>query len=506
MGRKTRKNLSTDQIEKVRIALLDHLSRLLPNNSERQEFVEKMSSPIPITLRINPLSAQADRLRQVCNFNGSGVPWSQDVFLLDGNKDRIGTTFEHLLGGFYIQAKAATLAVSVLDPRPGEQVLDLAAAPGGKSTQIAGTMENKGVLLANEPNSRRMSSLIGNLERCGVYNCVVTQTSGAKLARYFHNHFDRVLLDAPCSGDGILRKNQHVLSYWSTADAVYKSQQQIGLARAAFHMLRPGGTMVYSTCSLSTEENEDVLLALSNTYQSCIEIIPVDQSVVGPPLPASVAANYPDSFRGAARVWPHHHDTEGAFVARIRKTEPTKWKAVDIANENCTKHIPTNTSSTTEPLDYLRRIEKHWNVEILLPDDITVTASPKNLDVRPQRWKNYAKLAFYIRCGLKIASIHKGHPYLTHQAAVLWGANIGMRRLPICWSDVQALFAGEKITPENVANLRGEVLLTYGPWPITTGLVHSTGHVSGFLPKSLRMSGICRLCDWENCAKNYQSP
>ncbi len=475
----------------VRAALLEHLSRLLADPGERDAFVDHMSFPAPPSVRVNPLMPQAPRLRQACAATGRGVPWSPDVFALDGMEARLGTALEHLLGGCYIQAKAATFAVAVLDPQPGERVLDLAAAPGGKSTQIAAAMENSGLLVANEPNRRRLSALAGNLERCGVHNCVLTQAPGTVLARYFHNCFDRVLLDVPCSGDGILRKDEGVLRYWSPEDAVRKSRQQLGLARAAFHMLRPGGTLVYSSCSLSTEENEDVLLALLSTYPEQAEVTPIDQPELGPPLADDAASAYPDSFRGMARVWPHLQHTEGACVARVRKLAATEWKVVE--GNAGGRFGPPAPVADRSALDGL---EERWGFRAPLPGDGTLTAEPRHLQVRPRSWEAFAGLPFYVRSGMKVASIHKGHPYLTHQAATLWGGGMTRRLLPLEWADVRTLFAGRDVDLEGRKVDPGEVLLTHGPWSLARGLVRADGSLTGFLPRSLRTGTLTRLRDW----------
>ena len=475
----------------VRSALLQHLSRLLPDPGERDAFLDHMSFPAPPSVRVNPLMPQAPRLRRACAAIGRGVPWSPDVFALDGSEDRLGTALEHLLGGLYIQAKAATLAVAVLDPQRGERVLDLAAAPGGKSTQIAAAMENGGLLVANEPNRRRLAALAGNLERCGAHNCVLTQAPGTVLARYFHNWFDRVLLDVPCSGDGILRKDEGVLRYWSPGDAVNKSGQQLGLARAAFHMLRPGGTLVYSSCSLSTEENEDVLLALLRTFPEQAEVAPVQQPDLGPPLPRDAASGYPDSFRGMARVWPHRQNTEGAFIARVRKLAATEWKVAE-ADAGGLREPPSPTAGR----NLLEDLEERWGFSAPLPGDCTLTAAPRQLQVRPRAWEAFADLPFYVRSGMKAASIHKGHAYLTHQAATLWGNRMKRRLLPLEWADAGALFAGREIDLEGRTVEAGEVLLTHGPWSLGRGLVRRDGVLTGFLPRALRTEALTRLRDW----------
>ena len=207
-----RKISLTEQQEIRLAALLDHLEKLLPDASQKTAFrAALLTLPAP-TVRFNPLGQQLTTLLATLKRMGQVVPWCPQAFTLDATHPALGNTLEHLIGGFYIQAKATPLAVEVLAPQPYERVLDLAAAPGGKTTQIGAHMENTGLLVANEPHKKRMPSLVGNIERCGLFNTVVTQAAGTVLARYFHTYFDRVLLDAPCRGDGISANDHSILN------------------------------------------------------------------------------------------------------------------------------------------------------------------------------------------------------------------------------------------------------------------------------------------------------
>ena len=312
-------------------ALLGHIGHLLPDEQERQAFYRSAHTPPPASLRLNTLQSQSQVLLPHLRQSGEGVPWCEEAFVLPASKKGLGQMLEHAMGAYYIQAKAPMLAVSVLAPQPGERVLDLCAAPGGKTTQIAAQMQNSGLLLANEIQSKRMPALVGNLERCGVANYILSQAPGAMLARYFHNFFDRILVDAPCSGDGIVRKDQNMLKYWSPQDAQRLAQQQIGLLRAAYHMLRPGGTLVYSTCSLSLEENEEVLLGLLRRYGQEVEIRPID-SVESLPLPAPLCrwevgrmvyeGDAPRRRPHAAQLAPRRRGGARAAHARVSRCAP----------------------------------------------------------------------------------------------------------------------------------------------------------------------------------------
>ena len=150
--------------------LLEHIGRLLPNENERRAFCDCSQTPPPASLRINPLQAQSHRLLPHLHRLGRAVPWCGDAFVFPESEKGLGQMLEHAMGAYYIQAVAPMLAVEVLAPRPGERVLDLCAAPGGKTTQIAARMHNSGLLIANEIQHKRIPALVGNLERCGVVN------------------------------------------------------------------------------------------------------------------------------------------------------------------------------------------------------------------------------------------------------------------------------------------------------------------------------------------------
>ena len=302
--------------------LLEHLEKLLPME-QREPFHASSLTPPPDSLRLNSILAPPESLKATLSRVGEPVPWCPEAFALPEPGFRLGNSLEYLLGALYIQTKAAMLAVEVLEPLPGERVLDMAASPGGKSTQIAAHMNNRGLLVVNEPQSRRLPALVGNLERCGVANAILSKAPGTMMARYFHNYFDRVMLDAPCSGDGVLRKDRAMLRYWSVKDARRQAQHQKGLLRAAFHMLRPGGILVYSTCSLSLEENEEVLLGLLDKNPNNADLQPINVAS-GQPLPMDVADRFPSSLSSGVRIWPHLHDTEGAFVVRVGKRRSTE--------------------------------------------------------------------------------------------------------------------------------------------------------------------------------------
>ena len=470
-------------------ALLEYLGRLLPDDEQRQAFYRCSRTQPPSSLRLNSLQAQAQTLLPYLRRGGQPISWCAKGFVLPESEKGLGHMLEHAMGAYYIQAKAPMLAVEVLAPQPGERVLDLCAAPGGKTTQIAAHMQNSGLLLANEMQSKRISALVGNLERCGVANYVLSRAPGAMLARYFHNFFDRILVDAPCSGDGVVRKDQNMLNYWSPTDANRLAQVQTGLLRAAFHMLRPGGTLVYSTCSLSLEENEEVLLGLLRRYGDAVEILPID-SLEQSPLPREVAVRFPASLSHCVRIWPHTHDTEGAFVVRLSKRDPTEAKRL-VGDATTWEETPA-----CDHADEARRsIETQWHCALPCPQDQIFTLSGRHLCLQPKLGPAIQQnLPFFVRSGMRVARHHKQHCYLTQQTVAMWGHLMRGPSVDLTWAQLQDLFQGHPVQMDQTPGLKGEILCRFGPWTASRALARDEGRLlEGMLPRTLFRSELRTL-------------
>jgi NOL1/NOP2/sun family putative RNA methylase len=226
----------------------------------------------------------------------------------------IGATTEYLLGHYYIQDLSSCMAVDSLDIEPGQVVLDVAAAPGGKTTFMAQKMNNSGAIIAIEPNGRRARSMSFNLARCGVYNTCILKMDALQVAK-FEIKFDRVLLDAPCSCEGVIAKDPTRKISHTPQDVDYCSGMQQRLIQAAASSVKPGGILVYSTCSFAPEENEMVVDKLLQDFIN-ITVEPIEYGSSG--LTRFGDLIFDDQLKNARRLYPHLHDTTGFFIARLR--------------------------------------------------------------------------------------------------------------------------------------------------------------------------------------------
>ena len=220
-------------------------------------FLDSLERPRAVALRFNPLKEKMPKLP----FVGENVPWEPMGYYYDP-QSRPGLHPYHEAGVYYLQEASAMAPVQLLDPQPGETVCDLCAAPGGKSTQIAGRMQGKGLLLCNEFNPKRAKILSRNIERMGIANALVTNEHPQRLADRLAGFFDRVLIDAPCSGEGMFRKEEAAVTDWSQETVEMCARRQEEILHSGAQLVRPGGRLVYSTCTFAPEENEQIIAAL----------------------------------------------------------------------------------------------------------------------------------------------------------------------------------------------------------------------------------------------------
>lgn len=284
-------------------------------------FLNVLETPLKQSFRINTIKASKQEvLSQLSEIKLTPIPWCDIAFRIQ-DKINIGSLAEHKAGMIYSQEAVSMIPSLILDPKPDEKILDIAAAPGSKTTQIAAMMNNQGLIVANDVSRNRINALISNIERMGVMNTVVTSLPGQRIGYLANEYFDKVLLDAPCSLEGTIRNTPEALTGWNKSKIKRLSKLQKGLINSAYKSLKPGGSLVYSTCTFAPEENEAVIDYLLNKYSdvSC-EPITISSIKTRPAILNWGEANFAESIKNAIRIYPQDNDTEGFFVAKIRKS------------------------------------------------------------------------------------------------------------------------------------------------------------------------------------------
>ena len=275
---------------------------------EADTFLASYDTPRAYGLRRNPLKMEREQFEAQMPFALETVSWAEEGYYYQ-EAERPGRHPFHEMGLYYIQEPSAMCVVEVADPKPGEYVLDLCAAPGGKSTQIAGRMAGEGLLVCNEIVPNRAKILSQNIERMGIKNAVVLNHSPQELETRFTSFFDRIVVDAPCSGEGMFHKEEAALTEWSPENVEMCAVRQREILACAVSMLRPGGVLVYSTCTFAPAEDEEMVGWLLTEYPD-LELLPIDTEKLG-----ISEGNVP----GTGRIWPHRQRGEGHFVARLKK-------------------------------------------------------------------------------------------------------------------------------------------------------------------------------------------
>lgn len=302
---------------------MDRYERIV---DDPEKFYASLSRPLPKAFRVNTL--KADISETVKRLEGYGirlapVEWYDAAFVAEGEAGgKIGATLEHFMGHIYIQELVSMLPPLLLKKElesAGTMVLDACAAPGSKTTQLAALMGNKGIIVANDAAFGRLKIIKHNLEKLGCMNTAVINRD----VRFFSPdiQFDCILLDAPCSSEGTFRKNREVLTRWGEKAIASLSNIQKQMIIRCYEMLRPGGTMVYSTCTFAPEENEGVIDYLIGKMGCALETIRIDGFKTSDTVREWNGRDFHHDVEKSVRIWPHHNDTGGFFIAKIRKGE-----------------------------------------------------------------------------------------------------------------------------------------------------------------------------------------
>lgn len=316
-------------------AFLERMRELL--GAEAEAFEESYDDERAQGLRFNTRKGdlKEDFLRYGERFGLKMVPWCREGFYYAADS-RPGRSALHEAGAYYIQEPSAMAVVSALNPQPGEQVLDLCAAPGGKSTHLADRMQGRGLLVSNEIHPARAKILAQNIERMGITNAVVTNEPPENLAPRFPQFFDRIVVDAPCSGEGMFRKDEEARNQWSLDHVKMCAERQQKILDQAASMLRPGGRLVYSTCTFAPEEDEEGIAEfLSRHPEFSIVELPENEKLEG------ISCARPDWSRiecpelvHTFRIWPHKAEGEGHYLALLEKAAESRMDGANPSDQD----------------------------------------------------------------------------------------------------------------------------------------------------------------------------
>lgn len=428
--------------------------------NELPPFLEALAHP-EAGLRVNTLRLPPEDFARLAPFELTKLGFPPEGFVLP-TEVPAGRHPYHSAGLYYLQDPGAMIVGALVDPQPGERVLDLAAAPGGKATHLAARMGGAGLLVANDVSRARALELSGNLERMGVLNGVVTALQPDRLADHFGEYFDRVLVDAPCSGESMFHKSAAARKDWSEASVLGCASRQAEILTQAARLVVPGGLLVYSTCTFSNEENEG---AIGRFLEAHPEFTPEELQIPG--LEGSAGNPSP-----GYRIWPHRVPGAGHFVALLRREE-TGFRGWGSASTGSRR--PDH-----QPLleEFLNELAPEWN----LPWERVIERNGE-IYLQPDPLPPLEGLRA-IRSGLWLGTLQKGRFIPSHSLAMAIEPEPVVRQVELTVDDerVSSYLAGETIVEPGGA---GWVLVTIDGFALGWG--KRTGDVvKNHYPKGLR--------------------
>ena len=453
----------------------------MPAHLSFDDFLAACQRPLRRSIRVNTLKISVtDFLTLIALYGWSltPVPWCEEGFWIERDDEDtlpLGSTAEHLSGLFYIQEASSMLPVAALfaDDNSPSRVMDVAAAPGSKTTQIAARMGNQGAILANEYSASRVKVLHANISRCGISNVALTQFDGRVFGAALPEMFDAILLDAPCSGEGVVRKDPDALKNWSVESNREIAATQRELLESAFHALRPGGTLVYSTCTLNREENESVLAWLKDAWPEAVEFLPLDDLFP--------EANQALTAVGFLHVFPQIYDCEGFFVARLRKTASIPALPSPKYKVGNFPFTPVNGRDATSITLAANALGLHWG------DNLHLWQRDKEVWLFPAEIEPLIGKVRFSRLGIKLAETHnKG--YRWQHEAVIALADVNHRcAFELSHQEAEEWYRGRDVYPQTVP-ATDDVLVTFQHQPI--GLAKRIGsRLKNSYPRELVRDG-----------------
>jgi 16S rRNA C967 or C1407 C5-methylase (RsmB/RsmF family)/NOL1/NOP2/fmu family ribosome biogenesis protein len=404
-------------------------------------------------LRFNPIKADEKAKDTMSPMLTGAVEWSPNGYYYD-EEFRPGLHPYHAAGVYYIQDASAQLPVEMLKPEPGDYCLDLCAAPGGKSTQIAGYLMGQGILVSNEPMKNRARILSENVERLGIRNCIVTSEYPDKLAEAFPEYFDKIMVDAPCSGEGMFRKNHDACSEWSLESVEMCAARQAEILDRAYEMLIPGGRICYSTCTFARLEDEEAVSAF--------------------------LSRHPDmTLMEERRLWPHQVKGEGHYAALLEKADTENRGEVCRENRSFYQTKKINDKILNDYLIFTKgTMNDMWRDNLLLLGDL--------LYQLPDNCPNFEGL-HVLRGGLFLGTLKKNRFEPGHAMA-----------LAVNSSEVKNSFNLTADSQEIQNYLKGQSIIAAVPdgWTLITVDGYSIGwgkavkgQIKNHYPKGLRILG-----------------
>ena len=412
-----------------------------------EKLLEFLKQPQKRSLRVNTKRISIKEfllIAQKKKWKLTSIPWCKEGFWIEREDESIPLA-KHLIhhaGYFYLQEASSMFPVTLFDydEEGGQLILDMAAAPGSKSTQIENMTGHKTIIISNEPATSRLKAMASNLERFSTSTIVVSQKDGSFFGKIYPNTFDKVLLDAPCSGDGMIRKDQSILKSWSPNDSLFMAKLQKKLLLSAFESLKPGGQLIYSTCTFSPYENENVLQYLIDHYGDILETEYVKE-YSGNTIKEFEGNVYDERIKAGIRILPWKHDSEGFFAIKIIKTSNTPG----TRNQPLQKRNDLYLSQKKEQI-IISYIQKHFGFDFEIPKKHVLIEKSHTIWMVPSRSLTEFSELQSPWPGMKIGELYNHDLKISHSFALEYGSQSTEHVYHLNEEELQKIMLGRDIS------------------------------------------------------------
>ncbi len=406
------------------------------------------------------------------------------AYSIEKGMENIGKTMEFALGKYYIQSLSSMIPPLILNPSESDTTLDLCAAPGSKTTELSEIMNNKGSLIANEISLLRLRSLVHNLDKLNAVNVGILNFKGELLSKIFNAHFKKILVDAPCSALGIIKKKEEVAGWWNRNQMEKIANLQLRLLISAIKMAEVGGEILYSTCTLTLEENELVLQKVLDKY-------PVELVEINPPVKAREAFSeygaekLNPELKKAKRIYPWEINSEGFFIAKMIKTGSTEAKEKEIPKK---KEIELLSPGNKKIKNHLKQISDWFGIEPEVFEEFNFILKKKDIYYVNGNWSS-PSLSPFNRIGTKFGNIDSGGiAHLHTQSAQYLGEKATKNVAELKdYEQLKIYFDGGIIKDTDLT--RGQKIVKFQDYILGVGIVTENGLKSQF-PRAHRTGKI----------------
>jgi 16S rRNA (cytosine1407-C5)-methyltransferase len=465
----------------------DYISSLYGESSAKKyiEFIDEVPTQY---LRVNRLKTTPVKLSSILlreyDIKTTTLKNVNNALKVADGKKLVGKTIEHIIGEYYIQGLSSMIPPLILNPKPGDVVLDMCAAPGSKTTELGELMNNQGTLVANEIQLDRVKMLVYNIDRMNIVNTGVIHTKGEWLSKNYSDHFDKILVDAPCSGLGIIQKKEEVSNWWAIERAEKLGDLQLRLLIAAIKMVKTEGEIIYSTCTMTLEENELILNKVLDKYP--VEVMDIQLPVKSHPAFTNYGGvKLNPEISKARRILPWEADTDGFFIIKLKKMGDTIPPEQTIPNQKELKIVNYNNKD-------LKTILKNIISEFNLPEDILskyqYLVKGNDIFIISEEW-NDPYPGHFQRIGTKFGVIDKNKKLSLHtQAAQLLQNYISNNIYEIEEQDQLKKYLEGGIIKREL-NIKGQCVVKYKDYILGTAVVTKAGIKSRF-PRAKRTQEI----------------